>query len=169
MSTSIDAVLGGIVLNAGANFELGSVEFDLFGSGRYMWATKHFYDWKLNGAIIAPGSTAGRFLINWLSLGCGAKVTCMLGPILGVRAELEGYPLTSNNVDYINPSGAGKTSVTGLSYMYEGALVVRPVPLLEINAGYRFESVYFNENKISGDFDLLIKQSGLFAGVKMAF
>jgi hypothetical protein len=168
VTTNIDSIMGGIIGNIGANIGLGPVELDIFGSGRYMWATKNFYDWKVNNVIIAPGSTAGRFIINWLSIGGGMKITYMIG-MVGVRGEIAGFPLTSDNVDYINPQGAGKTTATGMSYMYEGALVIRPIPFVEIAGGYRFESIYFNEDPATTNFDLLIKHSGIFVDAKLAF
>ncbi|MEI6846072.1 MAG: hypothetical protein WCK36_03385, partial [Candidatus Firestonebacteria bacterium] len=96
------------------------------------------------------------------------RATYMMG-MLGVRGEISGYPLTSDNVDYLNPMGAGKTKSTGISYMYEGALVARPIPFLEISGGYRFESVYFNENTAANEFDLLITHTGIFVEGKLAF
>ncbi|MCX5777020.1 MAG: hypothetical protein NTX32_05270 [Candidatus Firestonebacteria bacterium] len=168
MTTNIDSIMGGIIGNIGANIGLGPVEFNIYGSGRYMWATKNFYDWKLNNVIVAPGSAAGRFIINWLSIGGGVKLTYMMG-LIGFRGEVAGFPLTSDNVDYLNPQGAGKTTAAGMSYMYEGALLLKVIPFLEFSGGYRFESIYFNEAPASNNFDLLIKHSGIFIEGKLAF
>ncbi len=168
MTTNIDSVMGGIIGNIGANIGFGPVELDIYGSGRYMWATKNFYDWKVNNVIVAPGASAGRFIINWLSIGGGVRVTYMMG-VLGLRGEVAGYPLTSNNVDFLNPQGAGITKASGISYMYEGALVLKLIPFIEINGGYRFESIYFNEDITTNNFDLLIKHSGIFVEGKIAF
>ncbi|OGF50828.1 MAG: hypothetical protein A2044_06550 [Candidatus Firestonebacteria bacterium GWA2_43_8] len=92
----------------------------------------------------------------------------MMGPI-GIRGEIAGFPLTSDNVDLLNPQGAAVTKATGMSYMYEGALVIRPVPFVEVAGGYRFESIYFNEDPAITNFDLLIKHSGIFVEAKLAF
>jgi hypothetical protein len=168
MSTSVDAAIFGGRLDPELRLGLGPVKADIFGSLQYVLTRKNFYNWKLGSSIIAPGDTAGRFIMTYFLAGAGAKVNLDLG-VLGICGEITGYPITSNSVDLLNPNGSANTTATGISYMYEGAVVFKPIPMFEISGGYRYEDVFFNENTASNNYSLSIIMNGIFIEAKAAF
>ncbi|MEI7903809.1 MAG: hypothetical protein WCI43_00155 [Candidatus Firestonebacteria bacterium] len=86
-----------------------------------------------------------------------------------MRGEITGYPVTNNSVDLLNPSGPGNTTASGMSYMYEGAAVLKLLPFFEISGGYRYEDVYFNEDKTKNNYSLSIVLNGIFIEGKLVF
>ena len=167
MSTTIDATIIGGRVDPGLSLGFGAFKADIFGSAQYVYTRKNFYDWKTGATITTPGD-AGHFIINYLLAGAGARLTVDLGSI-GLRGEIIGYPLTSNTVDYINPSGPGSTKSTGTSYMYEAAAVLRPLPFFEVSGGYRYEDIFFGEDIKTNNYSLSIKLSGVFVEGKISF
>ncbi len=167
MTTTIDATIIGGRVDPGFSLGFGAFKADIFGSAQYVYTRKNFYDWK-NGATMVAAGDAGHFIINYFLAGAGARLTVDLGGI-GLRGEIIGYPVTSNTVDYINPSGPGSTKSTGSSYMYEAAAVLKPLPFFEVSGGYRYEDIFFGEDIKTNNYSLSIKLSGIFVEGKISF
>ncbi|MFH1981984.1 MAG: hypothetical protein ABIL58_09065 [Pseudomonadota bacterium] len=134
----------------------------------YNAANKSFSDKVTNGVLTNPGEW-GDYSINWFGAALGARGRYMLVPVFGFGGKLGVSPYVSNNTEVTGYGPVMKESANGWGYNGEVSAVWIPgLSGFEVEAGYRYERIYFNEPSASS-FDLDIRYGGPFVEVSYRF